>query len=156
MSLCPPRYFVLYKKTNDQYVPGQLLRKNLSIIFLAWVNSGHFMTPLLVSPRNDVWGTGAETQYWRRVTTQIEDSASDWLTQIFPAARPIRGTSQIWAVPRRTRKIPTNRKRFISIGHEHSDPFLYLLCVIFFSFSWRVGKIASWKKMPWQAEEKRK
>ena len=38
---------------------------------IAWDNSGHFATPPLVSPRNDVWETSAEIPYWWRVTTQI-------------------------------------------------------------------------------------
>ena len=31
---------------------------------LAWENSRHFVTPPLVSPRNDVWETMAEIPYW--------------------------------------------------------------------------------------------
>ena len=50
-------------------------------------------------PRNDVWGTSAEIPYWWRVTAQI-GSASDWLRQIFNAAWPMRGSSQIWVVTR--------------------------------------------------------
>ena len=40
-------------------------------VHVAWVNSRHFVTPLPVSPRNDVWETSAEIPYWWRVTTQI-------------------------------------------------------------------------------------
>ena len=38
---------------------------------LAWGNSRHLATLLLVSPRNDVWETSAEIPYWWRVSTQI-------------------------------------------------------------------------------------
>ena len=37
---------------------------------LAWENNRHFATPLLVSPRSDVWETSAEIPYWWRVTTR--------------------------------------------------------------------------------------
>ena len=127
MSLCPPRYFVLYKKTNDQYVPGQLLRKNLSIIFLAW---RHYWFPREMTSEEQAQQLNTDDASLPRSKIEL---LTGW-RKIFPAARPIRGTFQIWAVPRRTRKIPTNRKRLISIGHEHSDPCLYWLCVIFFFF----------------------
>ena len=39
--------------------------------FLAWENSQHFSTPLLVSTRHNVWETSAEILSWRRVTTQM-------------------------------------------------------------------------------------
>ena len=43
----------------------------VGIVFsLAWENSRHFTTPLLVSPRNHFWGTNAEIPYWWRITTQ--------------------------------------------------------------------------------------
>ena len=42
-----------------------------TVLTLAWENSRHFVTPSLVSPRNDVWETNAEIPYWWRVTTQI-------------------------------------------------------------------------------------
>ena len=44
----------------------------LSFLIIAGDNSRHFMTPPLVSPRNDVWETTAEIPwYWWRVTTKI-------------------------------------------------------------------------------------
>jgi len=65
-------------------------------VHVAWVNSRHFVTPLPVSPRNDVWERSAEIPYWWCVTTQI------WvvLLQISLATRPIRSTSQICVVMR--------------------------------------------------------
>ena len=35
-----------------------------------WENSRHFKTPLLVSPRNDVWATFAEISYWWPTASQ--------------------------------------------------------------------------------------
>ena len=136
MSLCPPRYFVLYKKTNDQYVPGQLLRKNLSIIFLAW---RHYWFPREMTSEEQAQQLNTDDASLPRSKIEL---LTGW-RKLFPAARPIRGTSQIWAVPRRTRKIPTNRKRLISIGHEHSDPCLYWLSVIFFFLF-----LGGWGKLP--------
>ena len=43
----------------------------MTIKKLAWENSWHFARQVLVSPRNNVWGTRAEIPYWWRVTTQI-------------------------------------------------------------------------------------
>ena len=39
---------------------------------VTWENRRHFATPLLVSPRNDVWEKNAEIQYWWRVTTRAD------------------------------------------------------------------------------------
>ena len=41
---------------------------------ITWENSRHFATPLLVSPRNDVWETSEEIP-----TDDVWDSASYWL-----------------------------------------------------------------------------
>ena len=70
------------------------------VVGIAWENSRHLATLLLVSPPNDVCETSAKTPYWWRVTTQISGSASYWLNQISHAARPIRSTTQIWVVTR--------------------------------------------------------
>ena len=42
---------------------------------MAWENSLHFVTPPLVFPSNDVWGTSAEIPFWWLVTIHI---CSDW------------------------------------------------------------------------------
>ena len=39
-------------------------------LVLAW-NRQQFLTPPVVSPRKDVWGTSAEIQYWWCVASQI-------------------------------------------------------------------------------------
>ena len=61
---------------------------------VAWENSGHLATLPLISPPNDVWETSVEIPYWWLVT------ASDWLNQIYHAARPFSSSIQIWVVTR--------------------------------------------------------
>ena len=67
---------------------------------LAWGNSRHLATLLLVSPRNDVWETSAEIPYWWRITTQI------WVVLVVGCAawkiflQPISSTTQNWVVTR--------------------------------------------------------
>ena len=61
---------------------------------LAWDNSQHFATPLLVFPRNDVWETRAEVPYWWREITQIS-----WATRE-TCFNQSENTTQIWVVTR--------------------------------------------------------
>ena len=62
-------------------------------------NSWHFMMPLLVSPRNDIWGLN-KCRNSILMTCYYPDlgSTSDWLKQISLAAWPMRSTSQIKVV----------------------------------------------------------
>ena len=58
-------------------------------------NSRHFMTPPLVSRRNDVWATTAEIPwYWRRVTTKI------WFVLLVEANFSPDTTNQNWVATR--------------------------------------------------------
>ena len=50
-------------------------------------------TVQLVSPRDDVWETGAEIPYWWRVTTQISGNVFNWMKQIFNQSEAL---TQIW------------------------------------------------------------
>ena len=63
---------------------------------LAWVNSWHFTTPSLVSPRNNVWETNAEIPYRWCVTTQI------WVVLLIGWSKFSANQThyQIWAVIR--------------------------------------------------------
>ena len=62
---------------------------------LAWENSQHFTMPPKVSLWNDIWETSTEIPFWWCITTQI------WVVlMILPAVWPIRGTTEILAVPR--------------------------------------------------------
>ena len=70
------------------------LQRSFSVNFNEWVareNSRHFATPLLVSPRNDVWETTTKIPYRWRVTTQI------WVVHLigYKLIQPIRSTTQI-------------------------------------------------------------
>ena len=60
--------------------------RSFSLLFLAWENSRHFLTPPMVSLWNDVWG----------VTIDF-GSASD-LFDTNLKVQPIRSTTQIWGV----------------------------------------------------------
>ena len=56
--------------------PGLWIEARLKVTLFCykpfdWENSRHFVTPRLVSTRNDDWGTTTEIPYWWRVATQI-------------------------------------------------------------------------------------
>ena len=67
---------------------------------LARENSQHFATPLLVSPRNDVWETSAEIPHWWPDTTGI-----GWTTRE-TCFNQSENTTQIWVVTRHQYGIP--------------------------------------------------
>ena len=59
-----------------------------------------FATTPLVFPRIDVWETTAESFILMTYHYQALGSASDWLKQIYLAARPIKSPTQIWVMTR--------------------------------------------------------
>ena len=61
----------------------------LLMMYLAWENSRHFVTSLLVFPRNDFWGTSAEIPYWWRHYPDL-GSASAWLCREGKLLQPIK------------------------------------------------------------------
>ena len=63
---------------------------------LAWENRGHFTTPPVVFPRNDVWEKSAEILYWWRALARSEKSF--WL--IANLLHLIGSTTQIYVVTR--------------------------------------------------------
>ena len=58
--------------------------------------STHYATP----PRIDVWETTAENSILMTCHYPALGSTSDWLKQIYLAARPIRSPTQIWVMTR--------------------------------------------------------
>ena len=67
---------------------------------LAWENSRHLATPLLVFPPNDVWETRAESPWL--MTRHYPDlgRASDRSCRVGNLIQPIRSTTQIWVMTR--------------------------------------------------------
>ena len=65
-------------------------------------NSRHFVTPPVVSGRNDVWETSAEILHWWRVTYPDVGSPFDrpCVCRVGNLLQPISSTTQIWVVTR--------------------------------------------------------
>ena len=65
-------------------------------------NSRHFVTPPVVSGRNDVWETSAEILHWWRVTYPDVGSPFDrpCVCRVGNLLQPIKSTTQIWVVTR--------------------------------------------------------
>ena len=65
-------------------------------------NSRHFVTPPVVSGRNDVWETSAEILHWWRVTYPDVGSPFDrpCVCRVGNLLQPISSTIQIWVVTR--------------------------------------------------------
>ena len=99
---------------------------------LAWENSRHLATPLLVSPPNDVWETSAEIPYWWRITTQIWVVLLIGWIKFSHAARPILSTTQLWVVTRLRYGISALVSQ-TSFGGETNGGFAK--CWLFFFFS---------------------
>ena len=99
---------------------------------LAWENSRHLATPLLVSPPNDFWETSAEIPYWWRITTQIWVVLLIGWIKFSHAARPILSTTQLWVVTRLRYGISALVSQ-TSFGGEASGGFAK--CWLFFFFS---------------------
>ena len=66
---------------------------------LVWENSRHFATSSLVSPRNDVWETSAEIQYWWVFSSNVTKC------RLFSQAANQHHLGSTWG-----RKIPRKRK----------------------------------------------
>ena len=82
--------------TSQDDKPGLSSYKATQIV--AWENSQHFPTSLLVSLRNDVWETRAEIPYWSRVTSQT------WVVRLI-----------CWKL------VPTNQKHYPDLGGDASS-----------------------------------
>ena len=67
-------------------------------ITLAWENSRNLAMLPLVSPPNDVWENECRNSILMMAHYPDLGSASDWLNQIYLAARPMRSTTQILVV----------------------------------------------------------
>ena len=105
---------------------------------LAWENSWYFVMPVLVSLRNYALWTTERLQNSRLTTftTQIWVVLLIGWSKFPPVARPIRSTTQIWAVIRHaclflTRQFAKKPDQWWNF--EMSAVFLdYLHCVLFF------------------------
>ena len=63
-------------------------------LYIAWVNSQHFMVPPVVYPLNEVRETSAEIPYWWHVMTHHYpdlSSVSDWLKMYFNQSAALLG-----------------------------------------------------------------
>ena len=63
-------------------------------LYIAWVNSQHFMAPPVVFSLSEVWETSAEIPYWWHVMTHHYpdlSSMSDWLKMHFNQSAALLG-----------------------------------------------------------------
>ena len=88
---------------------------------LTWENSPHFVTPPLVSPRNDVGETSARNFILMTCHYPVLGNASDWSCCEGNLLQPIRSITQIWLVTGHQYGIPAETRSGVAKCRQFSQ-----------------------------------